>query len=599
LQSPIYIAILFFLFSSILLNGQDEYSIRLEGIDQSEEAIADLLNYTPSQPDSLAVLRQLNNLLLQAYSLGYLTASFDELNWKEKQLEASFYLGPQIEWALLDVSNIPKPFLDAARYRERDYEGKQLDYQEVRQLQEDMLTYAENHGFPLARIYLDSIHFDDPAALTARLNLQTGPLVQFARLRTSEEAPVSVAYLENYLGIREGALFDREKILRIQDRLRELPFLKSSKKPEVVIRENKAEITLFVERQKASKFDFLIGVLPTNNEGPDRRLILTGTLNAQMQNQFGRGEELMANFERLRPGTQELEVGFSYPYVLQTPFGADLGFAQYRRDSTFSDVIFDAGVRYLMEGGNYLKAFWQNTSSSLITVDQQRLLNSRILPENLDVRNNAFGLEWLQQRLDYRLNPRKGWSVQTRGSAGIKSIVRNINITDLRDPEDPDFDFTSLYDSLNENTILFRASADLQWFIPVFQSTTLLLRNRSGYIYSPQPIYKNEQFRIGGNRLLRGFDEESLFTTFYSVMSLEYRLLIDRNSYLYLFGDYGYTENRTTTIQQTDQPFGFGAGLTFQTPAGLFAVSLAVGSQQGNPVDFRNPKVHFGYVSFF
>jgi hypothetical protein len=43
--------------------------------------------------------------------------------------------------------------------------------------------------------------------------------------------------------------------------------------------------------------------------------------------------------------------------------------------------------------------------------------------------------------------------------------------------------------------------------------------------------FRNELFQIGGNRLLRGFDEESQFVSQYLVPSVEYRYLIGQNSY--------------------------------------------------------------------
>lgn len=318
-----------------------------------------------------------------------------------------------------------------------------------------------------------------------------------------------------------------------------------------------------------------------------------------MQNQFGQGERLAASFEQLRPGTQELELNFSYPYLLQLPFGVDLGFGQFRRDSTFNDLIFDLGLRYFFERGNYLKAFWNTRISNLITVDQQQIIDRRELPENLDLRTSTFGLEYLFRRVDYQRNPRRGWTLFLRGGAGFKNIETNQLITELNDPDEPEFNFSSLYDSLQLRTFQFRLKGQTEAYWPALPSSTILFRLRSGALFSEAPIYRNEQFRIGGNQLLRGFDEESLFVTLYTVFTLEYRLLIDRNSYFYLFGDYGYTEDRTATNRNFDRPFGFGAGLTFETKAGIFGISLAIGRRQGNPVDFRNPKVHFGYVSLF
>ena len=99
--------------------------------------------------------------------------------------------------------------------------------------------------------------------------------------------------------------------------------------------------------------------------------------------------------------------------------------------------------------------------------------------------------------------------------------------------------------------------------------------------------------------MLRGFDEESIFATLFAVGTLEYRLLLGKNSYLYVFADYAYVEDETNERSITDTPLGFGTGLTFDTKVGVFGISYALGRQLGNPVDFRAAKIHFGYVSFF
>lgn len=335
------------------------------------------------------------------------------------------------------------------------------------------------------------------------------------------------------------------------------------------------------------------------NGVPVQRLLITGELNGELQNQFGKGERIYLKFERLRPSVQEIELEFSYPYILELPFGADVSFQQFRRDSTFNNVGFDAGVRYLLEGGNYLKAFYSNTFTNVQFINTDRIIQTRRLPENSDVGVTGFGLEYLFQKLDYRFNPKRGWSIFLRANAGVKTIEPNSEVLELSDPEDLSFKFQSLYDSLELKSFQYNFQTRIARYFSLGSSSTIKAGLNGGYILSEQPIYQNEQFRIGGNRLLRGFDEESIFATIYAVGTIEYRLLIGQNSYFYVFGDYAYTENRTTEILNIDQPYGFGGGLTFETGAGIFGVSLAVGSQQGNPINLRNPKVHFGYVSVF
>jgi len=364
---------------------------------------------------------------------------------------------------------------------------------------------------------------------------------------------------------------------------------------------DRATVNLFLETKRASRFDFLIGLQPRTESGggnqPDvRRLQLTGTFNADLHNQFGWGEKIYAEFQQLRPETQELNLQFAYPYLLNLPFGTDLKFDLYKRDTSYLDVIVDVGVQYLFEGGNYLKAFWNNSSTAILNINELAILTQRRLPQNLDVSRSTFGLEYQIQKLNYRFNPRKGWSIFLRGGAGIKKIKRNNDIIQL---QNQDFEAASLYDTLNLSTFQYQFSSNLAYYFPLFKRATFKTSIRAGVILSEQNIYQNEQFRIGGNRILRGFDEETVFATNYGVLTTELRFLIGINSYLYAFGDFGYIEDITTDRQNFDRPIGMGAGITFETKVGLFGFSLAVGRQQGNAFDFRSVKTHFGYVSLF
>ena len=115
----------------------------------------------------------------------------------------------------------------------------------------------------------------------------------------------------------------------------------------------------------------------------------------------------------------------------------------------------------------------------------------------------------------------------------------------------------------------------------------------------PIIIYRNELLRIGGLKILRGFDEESINTSSYSIFTLEYRFLLDRNSYFALFSDGGYYESKDVENSFSDTPLGIGAGINFETKAGIFSFNYAVGRQFDNPIEFRAAKIHFGFVNLF
>ena len=104
---------------------------------------------------------------------------------------------------------------------------------------------------------------------------------------------------------------------------------------------------------------------------------------------------------------------------------------------------------------------------------------------------------------------------------------------------------------------------------------------------------------LGGNQLLRGFDEESIFATNYVLGTIEYRYLIGQNSYFFVFGDMAYLKNKTNENDFSNRPIGVGAGMTFETKAGIFGISYALGKLEKTAFEFRAAKVHFGFVSLF
>jgi hemolysin activation/secretion protein len=113
-------------------------------------------------------------------------------------------------------------------------------------------------------------------------------------------------------------------------------------------------------------------------------------------------------------------------------------------------------------------------------------------------------------------------------------------------------------------------------------------------------VLENELYRIGGNRLLRGFDELSILTDYYAVLTSEFRLLLNTDSYLsFPFIDFSRMRTFVEGEPIIDNAYGIGLGLNFSTKSGIFNISFAAGSRLQNPIDFNNTKVHFGYVNLF
>ncbi|MBN8681394.1 MAG: BamA/TamA family outer membrane protein [Chitinophagales bacterium] len=554
-------------------------------------------------PDSLPPERYVGRLLEHLRRSAYLTASADTLRKQGDSLICSIQLGPYLRWLKLlrQLDSAGNTLPGLATLRKYKFDNTPLAPDAVLELQRRILNLAENNGYPFAAVRLDSLQQDSTGNFSAIVRLDSGPYMTFSGIAVRGDVKLPPQYLSNFLDLQAGMPYSRAKVLRIKDQLRALLFLEVVGNPTVTFTLDGARVNLNVKKKRAGRFDFVLGILPQNNTGNnDARVLLTGSLNAAFQNALNAGERFTLDMERLRPEQQKLEALANVPWVFGTPLGVEGRISIFRRDSSWVDAHTGLTAQYLFAGGNALGIFWENRSSNLQKVDTLKILQERRLPATLDLRQNSFGLEFQFNRLDYRYNPRRGWAVSLKAGAGFNTVQRNTTIENLRDPMRPETTFAALYDTLPERSARFRGELRADYFVPLFQRATFRLALRSAGIFAAEPVYFNEQYRLGGNKLLRGFNEETLFATRYAVGTAELRLLTGVNSYLAVFYDMAYLQNFTQRVHLHQRPSGAGFSLNIETQAGIFGITAAVGQlDTGLGFDFRAAKFHLGYVSLF
>lgn len=531
----------------------------------------------------------------QLYDQGYLIASYTIIKIDEDTLVAEFNKNVKIKWAGLNVQSVDEILLNGAGYRKKDFENKIFRYDELSAFMRRLLIYSENHGYPFAVVKLDSITWLD-STITANLDYRKNQFIQFDTVQIVGNLNLSANYIKQYSGIEPGNIYNQQLLNDLDNRLKEIIFATVTRSSTVEFSGNQARVIIYLDEKKSSRFDFILGVIP--NDAITGRLIITGEGRIDLQNLFNSGEIFNFHFSKLESTSKDLQTSLIYPYLPGIPLGLEGDFNLYLKDSTFLERSSSAGILYQLTGNNHVKAFISFYNSAILSFDTSYILLTKTLPLNLDLTQRSYGLAWNFEHLNYRFNPRKGYSLLLSGSAGNKLIKQNNSITTLYDPEFPDFDFASLYDSIETKTIALTYKYDLQLFIPLFKRNTVLLQARGASMISDM-ILQNELFRIGGNALFRGFDEQSILVSDYYIFTAEIRYILSQNSYAALFADGGYVQNRSNNQLIADTPFGFGAGINFETKAGIFGLSYALGTQKNNPISFKNTKVHFGYVNYF
>lgn len=572
-----YLTILFLLLSFFSF-AQTSYTLKLSSV--KDQDLLNMLSYKKNFTTKEARNKELQQVLFTTFDNAYLTAQYDSLKEDTTSLTAYLHFGEKCKWAHLKGGNIDEGTLSQIGFREKLYRNKPVYFKDVKKVQELLIRYYENNGYPFASVKLDSIEING-SELSAVLKLNRNKLEKIDSVIIQGNAKIATVYMYNYLGIKPGSLYNEAQLKKINTRIAELPFVRATRPSNIVFTERYNKLYLYLEKKRASQFDGILGILPDNVTG---KILFTGDVRLNLQNGLGRGEMIDMNWRRLETQTQDLRMRLVYPFLFKSPLGLDYNFKLYKRDTTFIDVNQNIGIQYLLIGGNYFKVFYNNKISSLLSTEG--LEYATTLPSVIDMKTNLYGIGEKFERLDYRLNPRKGFYTLTNISAGTKSIKKNDKLNPVA------------YEGIKLNPTLYTADFDGIVYIPFFSRMTLKLETQAATLYG-ETTFENELFRIGGLKTLRGFDEESIYASSYSIFKVEYRYILEQNSYMYLFGDGAWYEKKSVNSYIRDTPYGFGAGISFQTKAGIFSINYALGSQFNNPIQLRSGKIHFGIVNYF
>jgi outer membrane protein assembly factor BamA len=521
--------------------------------------------------DSISLKNYLQDFQGFAQKRGYLLASFDTIKKTDDvTFSVKFTAGEKFQYAILRVAPEEQRFLrKRGSISEKMLLKTPLTPQEFKStLSLIQKTYLDN-GYPFASVQLDSVVFLNNS-IDAVVVVDKGVQLKWSNLHVKGDSSISRKFVGSLIGIKVKSTYSESDFYKISQKIKQINYFEEIKPAEILFTKEGVELFTYLKSKPMSSVNGIIGLQPNPLTS---KLSLTGELSLKLQNILKRGELLYIDWRSIQAQTQSLRSQLTYPYLFNTNFGLDGTFDLYKRDSTFLEINATAGVNYYLNGGSYIKVFYQNNTSNLLS----GAANSTM--QNLGtVKTNSYGIAFVYNKVDYLPNPTRGLVVETKFSAGTRSAQLN--------------DTTPVIKST-----VYRGLVSVSGFIPLAKRHVLMLRARANLYHAPV-IYANEAHRYGGLSTQRGFNEEELYATAQTTGTVEYRFLVDKNSYAFAFYDQSWYENNSQQYYN-DQPFGFGVGFSFGTTIGVFSISYALGKQFDNPVQFKNGKIHFGYIAYF
>jgi len=411
-----------------------------------------------------------------------------------------------------------------------------------------------NNGNAFAKIRLEGILPVD-SILTGTIILENGPIRRIDSIAIRGYKSFPKSFLRHYAGLKKGKAFNTKDINDKNVVLNSLAFNTSIKAPEVLFRKDSTIVYLYLKKRLANLFD---GVLGFNTNEKTNKLQLNGYLNLELLNNLNFGEQLLINYKADGEEQRKFRVKTSLPYLFGSPFGAELELKIFKRDSTFITTDQQARINYQLNPDYNSYIGYKGYESS-------NLLDELISGPPIEDFSSSFFLVGLNY---FRLQNNSLFPIKAE-----ISLNSEIGSRALKDTKD------------NQVKILTK----LKYIFNLNYRNSIFLQNTSNILISDSFI-TNELFRFGGINSIRGFAEDSIDASLFSVFNTEYRYQFNQGIYIHSILDFAYFENKSLSIKE--KLYGYGIGLGLQTRAGLLKLNIANGNSENRSFNLSNTKIH-------
>ena len=573
-----------------------QYKLQIHCVDKDSSFIRNQIGAYDFFKTRLQCIEFVNKIPGLLKTKGYPNASVDSAAYDSLSAILHLYIGEAFQGATIKTDSVDQKILDGIGWNKKRAEPQALNFKEFESLKQRILEYLENNGHPFARVEVDSVQLTNEN-FYGILKVNKGPLYRIDSIRNLGSARISSGFLQHHLSILNGSIYRKDKLQAVSRKITDLTFVTEQQPWDLTLLGTGSILNMYLAPKKSSQVNVLVGFLPSN-EQLSNKLLVTGEANVHLKNALGGGESIGLNWQQIQVKSPRLNLLFQQPYLFNSPFGVNFNFDLLKKDSSYVNINFLIGIQYAVSSNYIASVFLQSFTTNLLTVDTLSVKNSRRLPQEADLRsiNLGINLEWFNT--DYRFNPRSGNDISFNAAAGTKRIRKNNVIVKLHDTFDPDYNFNSLYDTVKLKSYQFRIKFSGAHYFRLTRSSTLKTALSAGWFQSPN-TFRNELFQIGGYKLLRGFDEESIFASQYGVGTFEYRYLLGQNSFLFTFADLGWARNAALPKTISNTFIGAGMGMAFETKAGIFNISYASGKRDDTKFNLRQSKIHIGYVNYF
>ncbi len=542
------------------------------------DSLSEKLLQFSTLPDSVST--SIQRVIAQLRRRGFHFAALDTISSSGDQTTVRISSGRPVSVNTITINGQSVKDAQDLKSRIQLKEGDPLNMEILEEDLRSFLDHMADAGLHMAVVDIDSVVAvgGDTQRYDVFVGLNPGPLIPVTELLLEGAERTNSRYAARAIDLRLGEIFFGSDLTPYSVRLLDVGLFTSVGDPVLdVYSDSTATIRVPVTEAPPGTFDLVLGYLPPGRLSSSGQLVGSGHLH--LLNPFGSGRTIGLRVDR-RPGqVSSVDVRASDPQIFGLPILVGGSFRGLQQDSTYNRRSWSAEMGYrLLRGVDILARFTKEhaapgSAGLKLQAGTQRIPRSEV---------TFWGLIVNLRRLDNPFNPRSGLSLESLIERGNK-IEKSKTIT-------VEEDTTRITRSIRQERLRLTGRG----FVRTFRAQTIALGVDVSVLLSD--VYdESDLFRIGGANSLRGYDEDQFRASTAIRLLVEYRVLLDALSYVFIFTDVGYIESpQIGDILSTSRWYpGFGLGMRFDTAAGLISASYALNDKEG----VTNGRVHLG-ISF-
>ncbi|MGE5430135.1 MAG: outer membrane protein assembly factor [Syntrophomonadaceae bacterium] len=442
------------------------------------------------------------------------------------------------------------------------------------------LDFLQERGFPFAKVILNSIYLTKDTASNRNaadlfIRIDKGQVTKIDEVKIKGNSKTADRVILRELRIKTGGLYSQKLIDEIPQKLDRLRFFEPVEEPSYYLNSRGEGVLLIdVKEKQTNNFDGILGYLPGTTEG--QKGYLTGLVNVTLRNLLGTGRGAAIKWQQLDRYSQDLELRYLEPWLFNYPFNINLALVQHKQDTTYVQRRYEGSLEYLAA---------EDISASLVLAAED------VIPtENGSSFLTVFNSSTISTGANLKIDTRDDFYAPAKGIYFFNSYL--FSRKKINGPAR--FLSQDAVTRVNQQ----RFAVDFSIFYEIFNRQVAAIglhgRELRSSVFEVSDLY-----RFGGANTLRGYNENQFLANRLLWSNVEYRALLSRRTYGFLFFDSGYylrsAEPERNIPRTSAFKTGYGLGINLETGFGVLSVSYALG--QGDT--FSQGKIHLGLVNEF